>query len=51
MGSFADGNLRRAKRIAIVVSENLLAQQFFKVHFLLFLTFDMYCNAWERKFV
>ena len=47
----ADGNLRRAKRIAIVVSENLLAQQFFKVHFLLFLTFDMYCNAWERKFV
>ena len=37
-------NVKRLKRIAIVVSEKLLAQQFFRVDFLdflLFSTFDM----------
>ena len=34
-------NVKQLKRIAIVVSEKLLAQQFFRVDFLLFSTFDM----------
>ena len=39
---------RRLKRIEIVVFENLLAQQFFKVHFLFFETLDkVWSSAWE----
>ena len=49
-------NVKRLKRIAIVVSEKLLAQQFFRVDFLLFSTFDMMlgwhiCLRWSCDFL